>query len=140
KWFKRIKDDENSFYWIIEYDGMPIGLINLVNWDRRNNLIHTGLYIAVNEKRSMTLLMDLMSNLNDYVFYKLGVNKVTKEIMDINKNLILINDRFGFKEEGVMRQVVLKHGEYHDLHIFGMLRSEWDQLRSGMEYEKIDFE
>ena len=140
RWFAKISKEEDSFYWILEVDDIPVGLVSLVKWDKTNKIIHTGIYIAVKEKRSMSLLIDLTVNLNVFAFEKLKVNKVAKEFLDINQDYIHFYERFGFKKEGVLRAAIYKNGKYHDLHLLGMLKDEWESLPDMGDYQTIKFE
>ncbi len=139
RWFAKVSK-EDSFYWILEVDGIPVGMVSLVKWDKTNKIIHTGIYIAVKEKRSMSLLIDLTVNLNVFAFEKLKVNKVAKEFLDINQDYIHFYERFGFKKEGVLRAAIYKNGKYHDLHLLGMLKDEWESLPDMGDYQTILFE
>lgn len=140
RWFAKVSKEEDSFYWILEVDGIPVGMVSLVKWDKTNKIIHTGIYIAVKEKRSMSLLIDLTVNLNVFAFEKLKVNKVAKEFLDINQDYIHFYERFGFKKEGVLRAAIYKNGKYHDLHLLGMLKDEWESLPDMGDYQTILFE
>lgn len=46
KWFKRISQDDSQFYWIIQYNQNPIGLISLNQIDRVNKKATFGYYLG----------------------------------------------------------------------------------------------
>ena len=147
KWFEKIKEQYNkpiyereSFHWILEVDEVPVGVVSMIGWDKNNSIIHTGEYLAVKEKSSIKFIIDLHYSMNEFAFDTLGVNKIAFEIMSNNKGVMRLNKRFGAHEDGVMRQEVFKYGEYLDLHLFSILKNEWNELKNKTKYDKIEFE
>lgn len=139
-WYERIKKEEDSFYWIFEYQGKPAGLVSLVDWDKRNSIIHSGSYIANHEARGLQNIIDMSMNLLAYPFEKLGINKVAIEIMSNNIGQLRWVLRFGAKKEGILRQAILKNGIYYDLHIFSMLAEEWPSVKKKVHFNQIEIE
>ena len=147
KWFAKIEEqyskpikERDSFYWVLEAGTVPIGVVSMVNWNKNNNSIHTGEYVAVKEKSSIKLIVDLHYSMNEFAFELLGVNKISFEIMSNNKAVMALNRRFGAHEDGVMREEVFKYGEYLDLHLFSILKNEWNELKNKTKYDSIEFE
>jgi len=139
KWFEKIKNSKTDFYWVIEVDGMPAGLISLVEYDDKTKTIHTGAYIAIKEKRSIKLAIYLQWNLYEYAFEKLGVEKVQEEVFTANFAVARILKMCGSKEEGIIRNQVFKNGEYYDVMVRGILKEEWKILKPQLKYDKFDF-
>lgn len=145
-WFAKIKmeenkgKDRNSFYWVLEVDDEPVGLVSLVSYDRQNKKIHTGGYIAVLEKRSLRLAIDMQWNLYRYAFDVLGVNKVCEEVFVENVGVNKIMDLCGSRTEGVLRQEVFKDGKYYDVAVRSILKNEWDEKKKILKYNIIEFE
>ncbi len=50
-WYDRVKDRDDRIIWIINYEGQPIGLINVFDIDRVNSRCSWGYYIAEKEYR-----------------------------------------------------------------------------------------
>jgi RimJ/RimL family protein N-acetyltransferase len=46
-------------------------------------------------------------------------------VFDFNKRAERSYEKAGFKKEGTHREHVFKNGKYCDLHIMGILRTEW---------------
>ena len=59
KWFDSIKDSNTQIHWVIRFDGVPIGVINVVEIDRINSHCSWGYYIAETKYRSLKLAMYL---------------------------------------------------------------------------------
>ena len=47
------------------------------------------------------------------------------QVLDFNIASMRLHQRFGFTQEGVLRQHSLVDGKHHDLLCFGLLTNEW---------------
>lgn len=138
QWFEKIGKSDKDYYWILEVDGVAAGVVSLVGYDL--NQIHTGVYIAVKEKRSLKLTLYLQWNLYRYAFEYMGVHKVCEEVFFENKEVNRILDMCGSKREGVLRECVCKNGKFYDVVARGILRSEWEEIKEKRTFDIIPFE
>lgn len=136
-WYDKMSAGD-FYYWIIEVDRIPCGLINLADIDKINKRCTWGYYIAEKKLRSFELAMSLEMSLYDYVFDKIGLNKITGESFCIN-TAIKIHELCGCITEGVLKQHILKNGQYFDVTIQSMFAETWSNIRNNLEYQKIDF-
>ncbi len=148
EWYARIQEDEKKsqkdgrkgFYWILEVDGVPAGFVSLVDIDWGAKKLHTGVYIAEKTKRSLRLILDIQWNLYRYSFEVLGMNKVCEEVFAENKAVNRLLDMCGSTREGLLRAHVCKNGNYFDVVTRGILRSEWEEKKKNLEYNRIEME
>ena len=138
KWFEKIKKSEKEFDWILEVDGVPAGVVSLSGYD--STQVHTGVYIAVREKRSLKLTLYLQWNLYRYAFGYLKVHKVCEEVFSDNKEVNRILDMCGSRREGILRDSVCKNGQYHDVVVRGILENEWEEVKAKRKFDIIQFE
>jgi UDP-4-amino-4,6-dideoxy-N-acetyl-beta-L-altrosamine N-acetyltransferase len=138
KWFNIQKENPDNYLWIVEIEGIPSGVLTILDLDRRNKRCSSGLYIAVKEKRSLEFIMQLEWNLYDFVFDKLGINKYFAEIFSLNKGLIRIKQMCGSEIEGVLKQHIYKNDEYYDITVMGILRDKWNELKNTFHYDPIE--
>lgn len=140
KWYEKISNEEDTFYWLFDVDGKAVGLVSLVDWDKDNSIIHTGGYIAEKEGRTLQNIIDMNMNLYDFVFSELGVNKAAFEIMDNNLSQVQWMKRIGATQEGVSRQAINKKGKYYDLYLLSFLKQEWDSVLKRNKFNKVEIE
>lgn len=140
RWFEKMQKKEDEFYWMLEVEGVPSGIVSLVNMDKQAKKIHTGVYIAEKSKRSLRLIIDVQWNLYDHAFDVLHMNKVCEEVFSENKAVLRILDMCGSKVEGVLRNHVFKNDTYFDITVRGILKNEWEEKKQTLEYNKIEFE
>lgn len=140
-WLESINKDKSYKYWIIELDDeTPVGVLNLANIDYQNKKCNWGYYLGSLEARGKGLARKLECNILDYIFYKLGLNKLWCEVFSFNQDVIEIHKKFGSKVEGIHKDHIFKNGEFYDVISMGIIKSQWDTLRNEIEYEKIDIE
>jgi RimJ/RimL family protein N-acetyltransferase len=66
----------------------------------------------------------------DFAFYRLRCHKVYGTVMARNVPAIFNYKALGFRCEGVLKDHDISMlGERTDILMFGMLRSEWDEIR-----------
>lgn len=59
-----------------------------------------------------------------FFFERLQLRRMTAMIADDCRTALRLVERLGFKHEGVMRQAMLKEGQYVDVYVYGILREE----------------
>lgn len=61
----------------------------------------------------------------DYAFNELQLHRIEIRAITTNTKSRAIPERLGFKQEGILRQDVMNHGEFVDTVVYGMLAEEW---------------
>jgi RimJ/RimL family protein N-acetyltransferase len=64
-----------------------------------------------------------------FLFDKVGLNKIEIHFIPANVRSAKIAERLGFKIEGIIRDSYVQHGQFTDLVVTGLLRSEWNKPR-----------
>lgn len=140
KWYRKISQDDTCKYWIIQVDGIDIGVINLVDIDKRNKRCSWAYYIANTSFRGRGIARILECNIYDYVFEKLQFNKLWCEVFTFNEKVIAIHKKFGSEIEGTLKQHIYKNGEFFDVVRMAITKDKWNNIKSNYEYEKIIIE
>ena len=58
-------------------------------------------------------------------FDSLNLNRISLLVFETNPRAIRTYEKAGFTHEGILRQAVYQNGEYHDIYVMSVLRSEW---------------
>jgi len=140
KWFQELTDTEANYYWVIEVDDTPCGVINLEGIDVKNKRCTWGYYVAEKSLRSFRLSMCLEMSLYDYVFDIVGMNKISGESFCENAAAIKMHEMCGCETEGVLKMHIFKNGQFYDVCVQSMYAQLWRKIRSGFQYQKIKFE
>jgi hypothetical protein len=140
RWYEKINNDPSVRYWIIEYDGIAIGLLNITEIDLVNRRCFWGYYIGDDRFRGKGIAKTLECNLYDYVFYKLGLHKLCMEVLSFNEKVVKLHQKFGSEIEGIFKEHIYKNGQFFDVVRMAVLKRKWDRIRSQYDYDKIDIE
>lgn len=71
------------------------------------------------------------TQLTEEMFNEMGVNRLSAYIPAFNKKMTRFANVLGYKYEGEIRQIFLKNGTYHNLFVYGLLKSEWLRRKGG---------
>ncbi len=123
-WFAAQQNNPREMnFAVMTPDGAIVGTISLVRIDRRNRRAELGRVLIGEESmrgqgygREMTFLA------LEYAFAHLNLHKVVCEVIAENAPARELYRKFGFEQEGVLRQHVFKAGCYHDVVLLGLLQ------------------
>jgi UDP-4-amino-4,6-dideoxy-N-acetyl-beta-L-altrosamine N-acetyltransferase len=124
-WIERLKNDQSQICLIIVDDkNQPFGAVNIKNIDKENEIAELGFYKTQNidEKGLMT---KALSTTIDYSFSNLGLEKIYSEVFEGNTKSLKIHKSLSFVEEGFMRLHKIKGERRIGVHLFGLLKNEW---------------
>ena len=132
-WFQRIQRCEPLRNFVFCYEDRAIGYMGFSDWDEENKRCSAGSYLGsvTDVPIDAGLLLDYMGL--EYIFSQTEMNKVWSYVFAHNKRAYKLNLLLGYKEEGYLRQHFLQNGELQDVHVVGILRSEWKR-----EKERLD--
>ncbi|NLK50029.1 MAG: GNAT family N-acetyltransferase [Candidatus Cloacimonetes bacterium] len=126
---KAINDKESMYFAIclLSTDEM-IGYASLMKMDLRNQKVEVGGFTIGNKsmwrqgysKEAHILLFN-------YVFNAFPINKIKSHCLEEHYVTIRTLTSLGFKQEGILKEEVYKNGEFKNLHIYSVLRSEYKE-------------
>ncbi len=61
-----------------------------------------------------------------FAFGELNLHRVQATILGYNERSIRMFERLGFRREGTFREFLHRDGQRHDMHLYGLLRPEWE--------------
>ena len=126
EWIESCEGREDYRHFIALQDEIPVGYVSYGEIDKHNRHCVSGAYIADASART-GLGAFLIWFVHDYAFYSMGMNKVRHIVMDINKPILRSHKFHKYHFVGVLQQHILKNGQYHDVHLFEMLKEDWEK-------------
>jgi methionyl-tRNA formyltransferase len=124
EWWRRTESNPDVCYLVFEYLGRPVGLAYFTNIDTANGKCEWGFYLGETDvPRGTGTVMGFMA-LN-HIFSVRATRKVYGTVLGFNAASRKFFLRLGFQQDGVLRQHVLKEGEYVDVVLFSLLADEW---------------
>lgn len=128
KWIEKLKKD-TAKAWIIKYDGKPVGLSSLSNIDHKNKTTEWGFYIAYESARGKGIGSASLYKLMEYVFDKMNFKKMYTKVLENNTVAIRLYEKFGFKNEGMLKEKLLRDGKQINVILMGILQKEWRNIK-----------
>lgn len=133
KWFQNMLLDLTRRYWIISYDRQDVGLTNLYDIDKINRRCYWAIYIANPQVWRKGVGSGAGYLVLQYVFDRLGFNRLCCEALALNQAAIGMYRNLGFSQKGYFRQHIVKSGQPLDVVSLVILREEWESRRGDVE-------
>lgn len=128
KWFVNNIGNTNRYDAVIEVDGIPCGIIGLINIDKKNKKAEY--YIAMGEMafKKRGIATEASRLILKYAFHDLGMNRVYlyTEIENIPAQRLF--DRIGFVKEGCIKQDLFSRGKFVDRYIYGLCKRDMKEV------------
>jgi UDP-4-amino-4,6-dideoxy-N-acetyl-beta-L-altrosamine N-acetyltransferase len=129
RWIATALPDPSRRYWIIEMDGTPVGLANLVDIDHGNRKASWAYYLADPAVRGKGVGAFVEVWVIDHAFRELRLNKLCCEVLIENEAVWKMHEGFGFLREALYREHVWKDGAPRDVVGLGLLARDWAKVR-----------
>ncbi len=123
QWFERCSKDSSRRLMIVEEGGDPLGFVGFSGVE--SGAIATwGFYAAPETAKGTGTKLGLTAL--EFAFGELLLHKVCGQALAFNEASIRMHQKFGFRQEGVLREQHKINESYHDIICFGLLRDEWN--------------
>lgn len=129
RWFAAAMADPRRRYWIIEFEGQPVGLANLYDIAPEHRKCAWAYYLADPATRGKGVGAFVEFRMIDHVFRDLGLNKLWCEVLIENEPVWRLHESFGFRREALYRAHVWKSGRPEDVVGMGLLAEDWALVR-----------
>lgn len=127
KWLHQVVQNPARKDFIIcsTFDDKPIGYVGLVNIDLKNRKAESYLGIGDKSYWGKGHASEARRLILDYAFDELALNRVYSYVWSENLAMQHINEKVGFKREGILRSDIYYKGEYRDKILMSILKSEY---------------
>lgn len=112
-WFKKNNNDHN-FYFIIEYEGREVGMINIKDVDYEKKTGEPGIFIYDDDLWNSDIGMRASLCIEDFIWNSLGMESQHIQVIASNKRAVQLNKFFGyeivpgFENKEVLQMVLTK--------------------------------
>lgn len=105
-------------------DFPAIGLIDLFEFDPKNNRAGVGIVIQNKNNRNQNIGSEALALLIKYSFYNLNLHQLYANISVENVASIALFTKFGFEKIGIKKDWILLNGQYLDEAIFQLINKQ----------------
>ena len=103
-----------------------IGLVSLVNIDHLNQSAEFHIMIGDENTQNKGAGSFATIKMLEHAFNNLNLRRIELSVLDSNKRAIHMYEKIGFVHEGVKRQAKYKNGHFVDLHLYSILKNEFN--------------
>ena len=111
---------------IVAGDGHLIGTIWIFRSVPYFDALELGYKLFDRDYWGKGLMSEAMALIVDYLFSSTHINRLEIRCDVENIASAKVATKIGFLREGTARQATFARGKHHDMHLFAMLRSEWE--------------
>jgi ribosomal-protein-alanine N-acetyltransferase len=120
-------ENQNTYNWVMEYEGTPIGNISVVRLSEKSEHAELG-YCMGYAYWNKGFMPEAVKAVIDYLFAEIGVNRVGISHAVKNPASGRVAQKCGLTFEGTKREYFKTfEGEFLDISDYGILRSEWEK-------------
>lgn len=112
--------------------GKLIGTIGYHVWSVQHGFAEVG-YALSKEFWNKGYTTEAFSEVINFGFEHMALKRVEATCMLPNNSSEKVMQKCGLKFEGILRQRLFAKGEFHDLKMYSMLRSEWENIKNTEE-------
>ena len=117
-----------NFAIVLKEGDRHIGNCGLEGADLTNRNACFGIFIGEPDGRSQGYGTEATKLLLEYGFQQMNLHRVYLTVFSFNDRARRSYEKAGFVLEGTRREDYYRHGRYHDTHIMGILKSEWEAI------------
>lgn len=108
-----------------DQDFPAVGLIDLFDFDPKNNRAGVGIVIQDNENRKQNIGSEALELLIEYAFCNLNLHQLYANIGTENEASKALFTKFGFEMSGVKKDWAYVNGKYKDEAIFQLINTKF---------------
>lgn len=107
------------------------GFVAMIRIDALNKNCHWAFYLSKKfQHRGIGFCLEF--KFLDMMFLIEDMEKVNCEVIDGNNSVVRMHAKFGFEQEGFLKDYVVKDGARVGVHVLGLTRARWRGLRAQM--------
>ena len=127
RWFATTFEDPRKLYYIIEDEGVPIGLAGFTELDGRS--ASWAFYLATPETRGRGLGAQTEFAMLERAFEVLRLQNLRCEVLALNGAVVALHESFGFRRTGMLVARAMKNGQPEDVVTLEMNAGEWPRAK-----------
>jgi [ribosomal protein S5]-alanine N-acetyltransferase len=119
-----------SFLLVLKENNEVIGKCGYHNWYTEHNRAELGYILNKDEHKRKGYMSEALGKILEYGFNFMGLNRVEAGIAPDNIASLSLIKKYGFTQEGYLRQHYFKDGKTHDTLLFSLLKEEFQKTEN----------
>ena len=136
-WVERLQSDNRQIVFVVLVDEVVSGVVSVNAIDRLNLKSDWAFYLDANVRGGLGAALEF--GLINFVFQKVGLEKLNCEVIETNEAVVKLHKKFGFVEEGYRRENIIKNENRMGVFFLGLTWSDWEREKETVKnrYEKV---
>lgn len=130
-WVERVLNDQSRSRVVLAIedrsDRKLAGFVYLFDIDWISRTAEFGILIGERKRQGRGLAREALALMAHHAFRVLNLHRLYLRVPAYNRRAAALYRRFGFKEEGRLRQQVFLGRRHHDVLVMGLLRREYER-------------
>ena len=126
-WFESISRDRNNEMYLMSIDLASVGVCGLCHIDWVNRNAEVSLYVGPENMRRQGIGAKMLRFLEVKAFDEFNLHKLWAEIFSNNTPSMKLFRKYGYVEEGRLKEQIFKGGKYWDSVFFSLYREDVDE-------------
>ncbi len=128
-WIERLASASHTQFFAVFNEGHIIGGVSLNAISPENKRADWAFYLdEATQGKGFGSALEF--KFLDYAFLEMELQKLNCEVLEFNKPVVALHERFGFVEEGFRRNHILRDGKSYGAHLLGITKDEWAERRA----------
>jgi UDP-4-amino-4,6-dideoxy-N-acetyl-beta-L-altrosamine N-acetyltransferase len=129
-WWERTKARSDQKYFMYASQGIPMGIVAFKDIDTIHQYAFWAFYASPEAPKGTGSKMEFLAL--EHAFNHMRLHKLCCEVLEFNKPVIKLHEKFGFTVEGVFRQQHKVDDKFISIYRLGILADEWQEKRETM--------
>jgi len=136
-WVERLQRDNRQIVFVVLVDEVVSGVVSVNAIDRLHLKSDWAFYLDANVRGGLGAALEF--GLINFVFQRVGLEKLNCEVIETNEAVVKLHKKFGFVEEGFRRENIIKNENRMGVFFLGLTRSDWEREKETVKnrYEKV---
>ncbi len=136
-WIEHLQNDNRQIVFVVLMDDVVSGVVSVTAIDRLHLKSDWAFYLDGNVRGGLGAALEF--GLINFVFQRLGLEKLNCEVIEINEAVVKLHKKFGFVEEGFRRENIIKNENRMGVFFLGLTKSDWEREKETVKnrYKKV---
>jgi len=130
KWLSTLINNKTTKVYIAYNNNDAIGIVSINNINEIHKNADWAFYLNPEFLTTKGLGSLMEYHFLNYIFEAFEIEKLNCEVLASNPSVIKLHKKFGFIEEGIRRKNIVKNNIRVDVHLLGIFKEEWEQIRN----------
>lgn len=133
RYLEKLKNDNHQIVFVVISNETPIGVVSVNGIDNLHKKTDWAFYLDKDTRGGLGACLEYC--FIDFIFNKLGMEKLNCEVIEVNEAVVKMHKKFGFIEEGFRRENIIKNNTRMGVYFLGLTKTDWEKSRQDI-YDK----